>query len=163
MGPCEIESEGSFNYSFSIVDAYVLIAVYIMYSLLCNQSILFMHLYHTIIQFIRTCYIYIFTSNVFIQNAGGMVSNIASADRIPTSYPPIAKVSLVYYMQPKLIAYGALKLFVPPSTALSHSSDEMVLNSRSKSCLHFSNVVYATFLFFPGKCHSYCSSVLASL
>ena len=42
--------------------------------------------------------------------AGGMVSNIASADRIRTGYSPIGKVSLVYYTQPKLIAYGALKL-----------------------------------------------------
>ena len=62
-----------------------------MYSLLCNQSILFM---------------------LAMLLAGGMVSNIiiASADRIRTSYPPIGKVSLVYYTQPKLIAYGALKL-----------------------------------------------------
>ena len=56
-----------------------------------------------------------------------------------------------------------LTTFVPPSTALSHSSHETVPNSRSKSRRHFSNVVYATFLFFSWEARSYCSSVLASL
>ena len=37
--------------------------------------------------------------------AGGMVLNIASVDRIRTSYPPIAEVSLVYYTRSKLIAH----------------------------------------------------------
>ena len=41
-----------------------------------------------------------------------------------------------------------LTTFVLPSTAFSHSSHERVSNSRSKSCFHLSNVVYATFLFF---------------
>ena len=60
-----------------------------MYSLLCNQSILFM---------------------LAMLLAGGMVSNITSADRICTGYSPIAKVPLVYYAQLKLIVYEALKL-----------------------------------------------------
>ena len=60
-----------------------------MYSLLCNQSILFM---------------------LAMLLAGGMVSNIASADKIRTGYSPITKVSLMYYTQLKLIAYRALKL-----------------------------------------------------
>ena len=106
--------------------------IIIMYSLLCNQSILFM---------------------LAMLLAGGMhmVSNIASADRIRIGYSPIAKVLLCIIRNRKLLHtehLSFLTTFVPPSTALSHSSHETVSNSRSKSRLHFSNVVYATFLFF---------------
>ena len=44
--------------------------------------------------------------------AGGMVSNIASAERICTSYvyPPIVKISLVYHTRSKLTTHRTLEL-----------------------------------------------------
>ena len=40
----------------------------IMYSLLCNRSILFMHLYHTIIQFIHAIFTFLQVMSLYNQS-----------------------------------------------------------------------------------------------